>query len=116
MERPRGITDITLALCVLNVVFGYLSINANAGMVIPIIFVLARFVVLWFFWNGYNWARVLVWLASVISFANLTRWHDLGLFTRIAVANQLALSVFLLWWLNRPAVRRYFDPRPITIL
>lgn len=115
MERPRGITGITLALCVLNVVLGYLSITSSAGLVIPVTIVLLRFVVLWFFWSGYNWARLLVLLASALAFVNFTRWAHLGLFARIAVANQLVLSVFLLWWLNRPGPRRYFDTRPLRI-
>ncbi len=120
MERPSGITETTWAMCALNLAVAYAAVDWHGAitaseLVMPSVAMFARFVVFWFYWNGYNWARVLVLLSSVVGLWNLTHWMHVSTLIRVVIANQVALSVFLLYWLNTPGPRRYFDPRPTTI-
>jgi hypothetical protein len=63
------------------------------------------------FWTTRNWARTLVIILSVMSFANLVfdvvLRHMLIHMVRDLVI--VLLSIFLLYWLTRPAVKGYFE-------
>ena len=63
------------------------------------------------FWIRRNWARTLVIILSVMSFANL--FFDVVLrHTLIHTGRDIVivlLSIFLLYWLTRPAVKGYFE-------
>jgi len=75
-----------------------------------------RYAVLWFYWNGYSWARVLVLLGSLLGLWDLTAWMHVSAFVRILIAVKTALALFLLYWLNTRSLRDYFDPRIQRIL
>jgi hypothetical protein len=70
--------------------------------------ILIGYVVIWFYWRGKNWARILVLLTSLLCFYNLHSWTRDGLPARIMISAEALLAVFLLYWLNTRAVREFF--------
>jgi len=70
--------------------------------------ILAGYVVIWFLWQGRNWARILVLLTSVLALVNLLTWGKLGIVGDLMIGSEAALAVFLLIWLNTANVRAYF--------
>ena len=76
----------------------------------------ARFIVIWFYLNGYHWARIIVLLASLRALWNLTSWMHVTTFVRFVIGLQVVLGLILLYWLNTRPARQYFDPRPTTLL
>jgi hypothetical protein len=76
----------------------------------------ARFIVIWYYLNGYHWARIIVLLASLMALWNLTSWMHVTTVVRVVIALQVVMALFLLYWLNTRPAKDYFDPRPTTIL
>jgi hypothetical protein len=71
------------------------------------------YVVLWFYWKGRNWARILVLLTSLLALHNLRYWNIRGVAERVMLGAEAALAVFLLYWLNTRRVRDFFiTPKP----
>jgi hypothetical protein len=69
--------------------------------------------VLWAYWRGKNWARILVLINSAVAIFNLRYWNSrsatiLKTPNRAMVASEFALGIFLLFWLNIPTVRAFF--------
>ena len=119
--RPTGISETTWAMSVLNLLVGYAAIDWHgqhvaSSLALPLAMVVARYVVLWFYWDGYNWARILVLLASLAALWNLTSWAQLSAFIHVVVALKAALGIFLLYWLNTRNPKQYFDPKFATLL
>jgi hypothetical protein len=103
---------VTLLMCVFNVC-GYLFIKPNAGAVaFQIGFITAiivvSYIVLWFFWNGRNWARILVLITSVLALLNLIWFNESGIAERCVIIAEFMLAVFLLYWLNTRPIVSYF--------
>jgi hypothetical protein len=66
--------------------------------------------------GGKNCARILVLLTSVVTIFNLRGWNPrsaalLKTPTRVLLASEFVLGVFLLVWLNTPSVRAFFKGR-----
>lgn len=119
--RPKGIVETTWALSILNLLVGVAAIDWSppldvSKLATSSIMAVARFVVIWFYLNGYPWARILVLLASLTALWNLTSWMHVTAFVRVVIALQAFLSLFLLYWLNTRQAKKYFDPRPTTLL
>jgi hypothetical protein len=66
------------------------------------------YLVLWFYWKGRNWARLLVLLTSLLALYNLRYWSLRGIAGRIMLGAEAALAIFLLYWLNTRRVREFF--------
>lgn len=115
--RPKGLTAATLAMCLLNPT-GYLFLTgegeARAGLaVLFTIFILVGYVVLWYFWNGRNWARILVLLASGLALVNLLGVPTASPIQAAVILVEAAVGAYLLYWLNRQDIRRYFRQNPV---
>jgi hypothetical protein len=73
--------------------------------------IVAGYIVLWFFWRGKNWARILVLLNCFLCFYNV---HDVHFFLRVnpvekvMLLGEAVLAVFLLYYLNTRRARAYF--------
>jgi hypothetical protein len=65
-------------------------------------------VVLWFFWEGRNWARILVLLTSLLAFYNLRYFFRGGIIDRVMIGSEAAIAMFLLVWLNSSEVKSFF--------
>jgi len=113
-SRPRFLLEITLAMAVLTP-FDYLLIDwdDHATLVSSVATTsflnLLGFLVLWFFWNGRNWARWLVLSGVPFAVWDLIRlWPSAEPIVRIYVLTGATVYLFSLFWLNTPAVRSYF--------
>lgn len=74
--------------------------------------------VIYFFWVGRNWARILVLLGSALSalgilvlFAPVEITHQIPIAQRVSLVANALFGVVMLVGLTRPSVRRYFDGR-----
>jgi hypothetical protein len=119
--RSRGIVETTWALSILNLLVAFASIDWRkqpdpSNLAITSIVVVVRFIVIWFYLNGYPWARILVMLASLAALWNLTSWMNVTIFARVVIALKAVMGLFLLYWLNTHPAKKYFDPRPTTLL
>jgi hypothetical protein len=116
MKRPRGVA-ITTGLMSITNAMGLFDIdwqrpNAATLLFIFRIFIAIGYAVLWFYWQGRNWARWLVMLTCLQCF-----WNVKGLFhprpltppiEPLMVASEAILAVYLVWYLNTPTVKTWF--------
>jgi hypothetical protein len=114
--RPRGLTETSLLMCITNAM-GWAIIDwslpkAKIIFIIITISIFIGYVVIWFYWKGRNWARILVLLASLISLYNLRDWNHGGAMARIMIGTEAILAVFLLYWLNTRPIRAFFTQQP----
>jgi hypothetical protein len=119
--RPRGISETTWAMAAIDLLASYSAIDWHgphfvSTFALRCLVFMGRCIVLFFYWEGYNWARILVLLASVAGLWNLTYWAHVGSLLRILIAVNATLGVFLLYWLNTRDLKKYFDPGPTTLL
>jgi hypothetical protein len=76
--------------------------------------IVAGYVVLWFFWKGKNWARILVLLNCFVCFYNVRDIHFfLGVnpVEKVTLGCEAVLAIFLLYWLNTREAKAYFKRR-----
>ena len=110
--KPKGLLETTIAMCVMNMA-GLLFVDPRIGHMAVQYAVFAAiiavtYLVLWYYWQGKNWARILVLLTGCVAILNL-----LALPTSSYIANALLVveSIFgvsMLWWLNSTSVKSYF--------
>jgi hypothetical protein len=111
-ERPRWLSATAVCMSITNAL-GWAIIDWSrpdaklvfAGFTITI---LIGYVVVWFYWRGKNWARILVLLTSLLCFYNLRSWTGDALPARIMSSSEAWLAVFLVYWLNTRTVREFF--------
>jgi len=118
--RPKAVTFSTWLMAVLNILGYAILLEPEAHKTrFAIFFFITVFtltigvgyVVLWFFWKGKNWARVLVLLNCFVCFYNV---HDIHFFLRVnpiekvMLTGEAVLAVFLLYWLNTREAKTYF--------
>jgi TonB family protein len=120
MNRPKGLNVSALAMALCNVMLWtvlnpatrphYLRVLASWTVVIGI-----GFVVIWFYWQGKNWARIAVLIYSALCIWNLSGWSRFssspGFLTtpiQISLVSRALLGVVLLFWLNTRPVREFF--------
>jgi hypothetical protein len=118
--RPKAVTISTWLMAVLNIL-GYAIMwepEAHETRLTVFFFILvftltiaAGYVVLWFFWKGKNWARILVLLNCFVCFYNV---RDIHFFLRVnpvekvTLVSEAVLAIFLLYWLNTREAKVYF--------
>jgi hypothetical protein len=118
--RPKAVTYSTCLMAVLNIL-GYAILLEPEAHKTPfaIFFFITVFtltigvgyVVLWFFWKGRNWARILVLLNCFVCFYNV---HDIHFYLRVnpiekvMLTGEAVLALFLLYWLNTREAKTYF--------
>lgn len=111
-QRPKGLTETAVLMALTNAL-GWLIVdwsNPHAATTFSIftIFILVGYFVIWFYWKGRNWARILVLLTSVLSLFNLRYLFRSGIIERVMIGSEAVLAVFLLFWLNSPNVKSFF--------
>ena len=80
------------------------------ALVIVVPFVLASLAVVWFFWRGNNWARVLTIVYSLLAISGLAYVPVASPAQQALTICDAAFSAALIYWLFRPSVRGYFKP------
>jgi len=85
--------------------------RVRISIVSDAIFILFGYRVLFFYWRGRNWARILVLLTSLLSIFNLFLLSRPHAFPRQAViVGEAVLGVFLIYWLNTREAKEFFTP------
>jgi len=112
LQRPKGLTETAILMSITNAM-GWLIVDwskpsALTTFVIFTSFIFAGYLVIWFYWKGHNWARILVLLTCLLCLYNLRLFPPLGFTWRLMIGSEAVLAVFLLIWLNMPKVRLYF--------
>jgi hypothetical protein len=95
------------------VIIDYTAPHASRLFVAFTVVILVGYVVLWAYWRGKNWARILVLVSSVVTILNVRYWNMpsatlLRTPHRVMLASEFILGIFLLFWLNTASVRRFF--------
>jgi hypothetical protein len=98
-------------------VIDYRSAHALRTFVIFSVLILIGYWVLWHYYQGKNWARILVLLDSLVAIVGLRYWNPrssglLKVPNRVMLLADLALALYLLVWLNTPNVRSFFKRNP----
>jgi len=87
------------------------SPHAIAIFVIFTLLIAIGYVVIWFYWQGRNWARLLVLLTSLLTIWNLRGLPRASRIERVMIVAEALLGIFLLIWLNTRDVRAFFRDR-----
>jgi hypothetical protein len=102
-------------MAVLNL-FGYALLlgprkprNVEVAFVFISLMIAAGYVVLWYYWQGRNWARILVFLTCFLCFYNLRSFLTSNLLVRIMLVGEAAVALFLVFWLNTSRARAFFQ-------
>lgn len=115
--KPKGLAETTILMAVCNplgLVFLEPSRGALAVQVFVATLVVAvSYLVLWYYWGGKNWARILVLITSVIALLNLFAFPSASALQRIVLILEAILAGFLLIWLNRSPAREFFRRRAV---
>jgi hypothetical protein len=98
------------------IIIDYRAPHALRTLVFFTVLIVIGYGVLWHYFQGKNWARILVLLNSVLAVFNLRYWNPrspnlLKSPTRVMLLAECVLAIFLLIWLNTPAVRSFFKRR-----
>jgi len=130
MTRPRGL-KLTSILMVVYVVMGFFTVNPNNPNRIVLwgflsgysFFAAIGFYVIWAYWKGAGWARVVVMGGSGLSILNLlnpTLWNDPNSLAvhsypallvtpwRVWLSYRALLGIILLIWLNTSEPKAFF--------
>ncbi len=119
--RPIAITVTTLLMGILNILGYALLLDVRrqpsstivAKAVVFTVLIAAGYVVLWFYWHGRNWARILVFLTCFVAFYNLRDLVAANPIVKIMVLGEAGVAVFLVFWLNTSEARLFFkNPSP----
>ncbi|WP_027467440.1 hypothetical protein [Deefgea rivuli] len=110
--KPKYLRETTLAMCVMNM-GGFVFIDPAVGSIYEqaIIFgiiIACTYVVLWFYWNGKNWARTLVLLGASLSLINILFIGSASLAGSILIMFEAAFGLLMLWWLNTTKIKSFF--------
>jgi hypothetical protein len=111
--KPRGIIASTSAMAILNL-SGFVRLQWSDGgeVAAALFFILGGYIVLWYYWQGKNWARIVVLLTSALAIFNVStimRPYGSSVLYNSLIVAEAVLGVFLLYWLNTKAVRNWFS-------
>jgi hypothetical protein len=111
-ERPKGLTETSILMSITNAmgwaIIDWSKPRANVIFFMFTVTIAIGYLVIWFYWKGRNWARILVILTSLLSLYNLRHWNHSGIVERVMIGAEAILAIFLLYWLNTPNVRAFF--------
>jgi len=118
LKRPKGLTETAILMSLTNAL-GWLIVDwskphARATFALFTVFILVGYFVIWFYWQGHNWARILVLLTSLLCIYNLRSFSRVGTIERVMIGTEAVVAVFLLFWLNNQSVKSFFHARQET--
>jgi hypothetical protein len=124
-RRPKAVTILTWIMAALNPLGYSLLWNPHktrfAVVFLFLVFsamIATGYVVLWFFWKGKNWARLLVLVNSFLCLYNiryiLVPVHVNNPVEIVMLAGEAAAAVCLLWYLNTREARFFFKPDKLS--
>jgi hypothetical protein len=88
-ERPKGLTATSIFMSITNAmgwaIIDWSKPNARIIFVLFTVTIAINYLVIWFYWKGRNWARILVLLTSLLCLYNLRHWNHGGIAERIMI-------------------------------
>ena len=110
--RPKGIAETSILMSIMNAmgwaIIDWSKPNAAATFVVFTVLIVIGYFVIWFYWKGKNWARILVLLGSLLSIYNVRYFARSGITERVMIGAEAVLGLFLLFWLNIHSVKTFF--------
>ena len=67
------------------------------------------FFLLWYFWRGFDGARLLMIFCSALAVGDLVYWNDSDVSKPLLEVRALLGAIFI-WWLNTKRIRTFFRP------
>ena len=114
--KPGKLKIITILLCLFNLygIIGLFFLNNESEYfkyvaVAAVVVVLLSYIVIAFFWQGKNWARLLVLLAALLSIPNIYNFQLLHVVSKFVIGAEFFFALYLLYWLNTKLVKDYFS-------
>jgi hypothetical protein len=114
MTRPNGLIWTAVLMAILNtigwsLIVAHTKAHIRIGLLLLLIVIFSiGYCVVWFYWKGRNWARIVVLLTSILSVVDLISLASPRTKNPIIVAIWGVFGVFLLYWLNTRPVRSFF--------
>ncbi|HEY6166792.1 MAG TPA: hypothetical protein VI454_02045, partial [Verrucomicrobiae bacterium] len=110
--KPKGLRETTILMAVCNP-FGYAFLEPSRGVLVlqisvATLVVAISYLVLWHYWKGRNWARILVLITSGVALLNLLAFSTSSSLQRGVIFAEALLGAYLFVWLNRRQVREFF--------
>lgn len=117
-QRPKVLTGTGVLMSLTNAL-GWLIVdwsNPHAATTFSLftILILVGYFVIWFYWQGRNWARILVLFTSLFCLYNLRYFLRGGIIERVMIVSEAVLAMFLLFWLNSRNVKSFFRASRVT--
>ncbi|GAB4460115.1 MAG: hypothetical protein OHK0029_23600 [Armatimonadaceae bacterium] len=111
--KPQGLTVTALLLTLCCFAIYLLPAEVPREWLIVYWFIVSfgvcvSLLVVWCYWQGRNWARVLVLTASMVAIYNLSYLSHAQSVERFLLIAEGTLATFLLYWLNTNPVSTYF--------
>ena len=98
--RPKGLTETSVLMSITNAmgwaIIDWSKRNASITFIVFTVLIFVGYAVIWFYWKGRNWARILVLLTSILSLYNVSGWVHSRTMARIMISSEAMLAVFLL--------------------
>lgn len=109
--KPKGLLETTILMGIFAPLPLVWAPPRLVEVFITSLIIGLSYVVLWHYWKGKNWARILVQIGSVIFLLNLLAFPSASTLQRVVLLPKALLGGFLLIWLNTSPVRGFFRHR-----
>lgn len=109
--KPKGLLETTILMGVCAPLPAFWQPARPVEVFVTYVIIGLSYVVLWHYWKGKNWARIVVLIGSVIALVNLLALPSATTLQIGALTLRGLLGGFLLFWLNRSHVREFFRRR-----
>ncbi len=121
-SRPKGVSLTALAMVALAIpaaktLAAQFHTQGLLGFYYAGLVLAFELYIAWSYWKGHHWARIVVILASFVIVAGgiseiFERGDIVALMSRPAFFLSFVLAAFLLYWLNTPPLRSWFNNSP----
>ena len=109
--KPKGLLETTILMGIFAPLPVVWAPPRLVEVFITSLIIGLSYVVLWHYWKGKNWARIVVLIGSALVLLNLLAYPSASTLQRGALVLRGLLGAFLLIWLNRSPVRGFFRRR-----
>ena len=112
LVKPKGLKETTVLMGIFNIA-GLIFFDPNQEYIgfeifLFIVVIAISYLLLWYYWQGNNWARIIVIIGSLLSLGNLYGIKKYSFPQAGVLVAEAALGLFLLWWLNTEPAKTYF--------
>lgn len=113
--KPEKLKIVTILLSLFNLygIIGLFFLNTAAEKfrvvaVATVVIVTISYIVIFFFWCGKNWARLLILLSALLSIPNIYNFQQFHIVSKFVMSLEFLFALFLIYWLNTTPVKDFF--------